>query len=314
MSLHREKLERTFPPETSRYFEVPSGESSKSIAMWQQMVDFAFKGSLRRNTPFVAVGGGVTGDLSGFAAASLLRGLPLIHVPTTLLAMVDSAIGGKTGVNHPFGKNTIGAFYHPRAVLFDPSFLTTLPEREWLCGISEVLKYGYIRDPELLDMGTRLADPASRTDDVLKDVIERSVRIKSDIVAGDARESGDRAFLNFGHTFAHALEALDGYSNINHGEAVYAGMIAALFVSRKNGAPVSDEALVSLQNVYNLDLEHFRDSTDQLVSLMANDKKNRDHTVRLVLLRDYGRPVVQSINDKRILKEAWNYMFDVLGR
>ncbi len=311
---HREKLEQAFPPKTSRYFEVPSGESSKSTDMWQQIIDFAFNGPLRRNTPLIAVGGGVTGDLSGFAAASLMRGLPLIQVPTTLLAMVDSAIGGKTGINHPYGKNTIGAFYHPKAVLFDPSFLATLPEREWLCGISEVLKYGYISDPDLLGMGTSLADPDTRSNGLLRDVIERSVRIKSDIVAGDAREAGERAYLNFGHTFAHALETLDGYRNINHGEAVYAGMIAALYVSRQFGAPVSDKPLISLQTVYNLDLQPYRGSIDHLVTFMANDKKNRDEIVRLVLLRDHNRPVVQHVDDSRLLKNAWRYLFDVLER
>ncbi len=311
---HREKLDGVFPPESTRCFEVPSGEDSKSITIWKRIIDFCFSGPVRRNIPLVAVGGGVTGDLAGFAAASLLRGLPLYHVPTTLLAMVDSAIGGKTGINHSYGKNTIGAFYHPRAVLFDTDFLETLPEREWLCGISEVLKYGYIADRDLLDQAVLLAEPGARTRDLLNRVIERSVGIKSSIVADDAREAGKRAWLNFGHTFGHALETLDNYRNINHGEAVYAGMIAALFVSRKVGYPVSDEPLLVLRDVYRLNLRPYTSSTDQLVTLMTHDKKNRNNHIRLVLIHKHGKPVIQTLDDKTLLKEAWNYTFEQLSR
>ncbi len=310
---HREKIEQVFPAESTRLFEVPPGEESKSVAAWNRIIDFAFSGPLRRNTPLVAVGGGVTGDLAGFAAASIMRGLPLYQVPTTLLAMVDSAIGGKTGINHAFGKNTIGSFYHPRAVLFDTGFLTTLPQREWLCGISEVLKYGYIADRQLLEQAAGLADPASRNRSLLHDVIERSVRIKAEVVAEDARESGKRAWLNFGHTFGHALETQDNYRNINHGEAVYAGMIAALFVSRKLGFNVSDEPLLALKKTYQLNLNAHAGSIDRLVTLMTQDKKNRDNNIRLVLVEGYGQPHVQTIDDRNLLKEAWKYTFDTLS-
>lgn len=313
-SAHYNLLEEVFPAGSNRYFEVPPGERSKSIEMWSLILDFAFEGSLRRNTSLVAVGGGITGDLAGFAAASLMRGIPLYHVPTTLLAMVDSAIGGKTGINHPYGKNTIGAFYHPEAVLFDTTFLETLPQREWLCGISEVLKYGYISDPALIDRATRLADPAGRNDELIRYVIEKSVSIKSDIVTSDAREAGKRAWLNFGHTFAHALETLGDYRNINHGEAVYAGMIAALYVSRQLGAPVSDHALVSLKNIYNLDLSSWASHSDDLVSLMEHDKKNRDRSIQLVVLDDIGKPVLRRLDERYLLKDAWQYVFDVLNR
>ena len=312
MSAHRKRITAAFPEDMVRCFEVPSGEESKSIAMWNRVMDFAFSGPLKRNTPLIAIGGGVTGDLAGFAAASLMRGLPLFHVPTTLLAMVDSAIGGKTGINHAFGKNTIGAFYHPRAVLFDTAFLETLPQREWLCGISEVLKYGYIADPDLLEDGAALADPATRTPELLQHVIERSVRIKSDVVATDAREAGRRAWLNFGHTFGHALEALDNYRNINHGEAVYAGMIAALFVSRRLGYEASDESLLQLKGKYRLDLGPYTSRTDELVTLMTHDKKNRDKDIRLVLVSAHGNPLVTSVSDISLLQEAWKYTFDVL--
>jgi len=312
MPAHRERINAAFPDTMARCFEVPSGETSKSIAMWNRVMDFAFSGALKRNTPLIAIGGGVTGDLAGFAAASLMRGLPLFHVPTTLLAMVDSAIGGKTGINHAFGKNTIGAFYHPRAVLFDTAFLDTLPQREWLCGISEVLKYGYISDPDLLQAGAALADPATRTPELLQHVIEHSVRIKSGVVAADAREAGRRAWLNFGHTFGHALETLDNYRNINHGEAVYAGMIAALFVSRRLGYEVSDEPLLQLKEKFRLDLGPYTSRSGELVTLMAHDKKNRDADIRLVLVSAHGKPLVTSVSDRSLLQEAWKYTFDVL--
>ena len=312
MATHRERINAAFPEDMVRCFEVPSGETSKSVAMWHRVMDFAFSGPLKRNTPFIAIGGGVTGDLGGFAAASLMRGLPLYHVPTTLLAMVDSAIGGKTGINHAFGKNTIGAFYHPRAVLFDTAFLETLPQREWLCGISEVLKYGYISDPGLLVDGAALADPATRTPELLQHVIERSVRIKSGVVAADARESGRRAWLNFGHTFGHALETLDNYRNINHGEAVYAGMIAALFVSRRLGYQASDDTLLQLKEKYRLDLRPYTSRAAELVTLMTHDKKNRDKDIRLVLVSAHGSPLITSVSDRSLMTDAWKYTFDVL--
>jgi 3-dehydroquinate synthase len=313
LASHRGRIDAAFPGAADRCFEVPPGEGSKSVAMWSRILDFAFSGPLKRNTPLVAIGGGVTGDLAGFAAASLMRGLPLYHVPTTLLAMVDSAVGGKTGINHRFGKNTIGAFYHPRAVLFDTAFLDTLPQREWLCGISEVLKYGYIADPELLEKGAALADPHTRTPEMLQDVIERSVRIKSGIVASDAREQGRRAWLNFGHTFGHALETLDNYRNINHGEAVYAGMIAALFVARHLGHDVTDEPLLKLKTKYSLNLDPYTSHAAELVTLMAHDKKNRDRDIRLVLVEGLGRPVVTGISDPALLHDAWHYTFETLS-
>jgi 3-dehydroquinate synthase len=313
LAAHRSRIERSFSGNGIRLFEVPPGEGSKTTAMWNRILDFAFSGPLKRNTPLIAVGGGVTGDLAGFAAATLMRGLPLYHVPTTLLAMVDSAIGGKTGVNHAFGKNTIGAFYHPQAVLFDTEFLDTLPHREWLCGMSEVLKYGYIADPGLLKEAAALAKPAGRTPDRLQQVIERSVRIKAGIVAADAREAGRRAWLNFGHTFGHALETMDNYRNINHGEAVYAGMIAALFVSRQLGHDVQDKPLLELKPDYGLDVTPYTSRVDELVTLMTHDKKNRDQDIRLVLLSEHGKPLTANVSDTSMLRDAWNYAFDALS-
>lgn len=310
--LHQSRIEAVFSPEKSRIFEVPSGESSKSIAMWKQMIDFSFSGPLLRNTPFIAIGGGVTGDLAGYVASSLMRGLPLYHIPTTLLAMVDSAIGGKTGINHPYGKNTIGAFYHPKAVIFDSLFLDTLPQREWLCGLSEILKYGYIADPDLIGEAALFADPRNRSAERLQKVILKSVQIKADIVREDSREGNKRAWLNFGHTFAHALEAFGEYGTINHGEAVYTGMIAALYIARKRGADVSDQPLLNLKKRYRLDLSSYTNHIGRLVTLMQHDKKNRGDEIRLVLLEGPAKPTIQPVDDHNLLAEAWEYTFDCL--
>lgn len=310
---HGSRINEAFPSGLVRMTLVPSGESSKCVTQWNRIIDFAFSDMVRRNTPVIAIGGGVTGDLAGFAAATLLRGLPLYHVPTTLLAMVDSAIGGKTGINHAFGKNTIGAFYQPEAVLFDTAFLDTLPQREWLCGISEVLKYGYIAEPSLLEEAARLADPQTRYRQSLHDVIIRSVRIKSSIVAEDTREAGKRAWLNFGHTFGHALETLDRYRHINHGEAVYAGMIAALHASRSLGFEAPDAPLLEMKKIFGLKLAPYTSRIDELVTLMTHDKKNRNSQIRLVLIENTGSPFVQPVDDSGILRDAWKYTFHALA-
>lgn len=315
---HGQLLSAFFGRAAQHAYLVPSGESSKQISRWSHLLDHAFTRPLRRTTPLVAIGGGVTGDLAGFAAASLMRGLPLVHIPTTLLAMVDSAIGGKTGVNHPYGKNTIGAFYHPSAVLFHTGFLRTLPTREWLCGLSEVFKYGYIQDESLLENAARLAEQGSfhgalDNESLLEHIIRSSVRIKAGIVGQDAREAGKRAWLNFGHTFGHALETLDGYKRLNHGEAIYAGMLAALYVSQKQGARVDADALLAMKNRYALNLQPYTAQVNTLVTLMKHDKKNRDEAIQLVLLQGPASPVVRKIHDHAMLEEAWQYVFDVLA-
>jgi 3-dehydroquinate synthase len=189
-----------------------------------------------RATTIVAVGGGVVGDLVGFAAASFLRGLPLVQVPTTVMAQVDSAIGGKVGVNHPQGKNLIGAFHAPRAVVADPGVLGTLPRREFRAGLYEVIKYGVIANPTLIDRLTHeLPRVFARDEQLLADIVAESCRIKAQVVSADERESGLRRVLNFGHTIGHALEAVTRYRRFRHGEAVAYGMLAALALGRTRG-------------------------------------------------------------------------------
>ena len=217
---------------------IPDGESHKNFATLQDVVTRLLELRAERRTMLVALGGGVVGDIAGFAAAIYQRGMPFIQVPTTLLAQVDSSVGGKTGINHPLGKNMVGAFYQPRAVLIDTECLATLPPRELAAGLAEVIKYGAIRDAGVL----RVARSATSTrwsraiPAALVHAIETSCRIKAAIVAADEREDGERALLNFGHTFGHAIENGVGYGEWLHGEAVAAGMVIAAEVSRPSRA------------------------------------------------------------------------------
>jgi 3-dehydroquinate synthase len=215
---------------------VPDGERSKTIATVGKVYDALLQRRADRGTTLIAVGGGVLGDLVGFAAATYLRGLPLVQVPTTVMAQVDSAMGGKVGVNHPQGKNLIGAFHPPRAVVADPAVLGTLPRREFRAGLYEVIKYGVIANPALIErMGQALPKIFARDADVVTEMVAESCRIKARIVSADERESGLRRVLNFGHTIGHALEAVTRYRRYRHGEAVAYGMLAALALGSARG-------------------------------------------------------------------------------
>jgi 3-dehydroquinate synthase len=209
---------------------LPPGERYKTLSSVQKIFDAAVEQRLERSSTLLALGGGVIGDMTGFAAASWLRGINFIQVPTTLLAMVDASIGGKTGVNHPKGKNLIGAFYQPRLVAIDPQVLTTLPGREWRAGMAEVIKYGIIWDEELLqklEAAPRLDRQSAIAPELLMEILRRSAQAKVDVVSQDEKESGIRAILNYGHTIGHAVESLTGYKLLKHGEAVAIGMVAA---------------------------------------------------------------------------------------
>lgn len=308
-TLHGSRIEKMCQPVFSdiHFLEVPEGEASKSLSKWQELVDKILKVGVERNTPILAVGGGVTGDLGGYVAASVLRGLPLLHMPTSLLAMVDSSIGGKTGINHATGKNLIGAFYQPQAVFADVSFLETLEQQEWITGMAEILKYAAIRDPDIFDelkilMGNRL-HPNERWEQVIR----RSARIKTDIVEEDALESGKRAYLNFGHTFGHALEKVAGYGAISHGEAVFVGMIAATFFSQKLGHPVDDVRFESFVSLYQQQMNPLPNDVEKLVEAMKSDKKVKNKKLRLVLLNDWGSPYIYECSDPSTLHDAWKY-------
>jgi 3-dehydroquinate synthase len=209
---------------------LSAGERYKTLNSLQKIYDAAIDQRLERSSTFLALGGGVIGDMTGFAASSWLRGINFIQVPTSLLAMVDASIGGKTGVNHPRGKNLIGAFYQPRLVLIDPDVLKTLPTREFRAGMAEVIKYGIIWDAELLTMLEKAdgLDRLSELDsELVSEILRRSAQAKVDVVSQDEKEAGIRAILNYGHTIGHAVESLTGYKVVNHGEAVAIGMVAA---------------------------------------------------------------------------------------
>ena len=227
--------ERAIASLTAAGFEVascilPAGERYKNLNSIQKIYDTALENRLERSSTIVALGGGVIGDMAGFAAATWLRGINAVQVPTTLLAMVDSAIGGKTGVNHPQGKNLIGAFHQPRLVLIDPDVLKTLPMREFRAGMAEVIKYGVIWDAELfaqMEASKHLNQLRYMKPELIDAILTRSCQAKADVVGKDEKEAGLRAILNYGHTIGHAVESLTGYRVVNHGEAVGIGMVAA---------------------------------------------------------------------------------------
>lgn len=275
-----------------RTLVLPDGEQYKSIEQVGRIWDALLEAGFNRRCTLIALGGGVIGDMVGFAAASYQRGVAFIQVPTTLLSQVDSSVGGKTGVNHPLGKNMIGAFWQPKAVLVDIDTLNTLPDRELSAGLAEVIKYGFIRDEAFLCwLETNMAQLRQRDPNMLAEAIARSCQIKADIVAEDETEQGVRALLNLGHTFGHAIEAHQGYGNWLHGEAVGAGMAMAATLSRELG--FIDEAVLARTLVViesaGLPLAAPAEMTpEHFLTHMRRDKKNIDSRLRLVLLNALG--------------------------
>jgi 3-dehydroquinate synthase len=274
---------------------VPDGEAAKSPVILAALWERAAEVPLTRQDVVVAIGGGVVGDLGGFLAATYARGIDVVQVPTTVLSQVDAAIGGKTGINLPAGKNLVGAFHQPRAVVCDTGTLATLTERVRREGFGEIVKYGLIRDPEVLDLLE--ADPSVASwgaADRLRDLVERSVAVKAAVVGSDERETGERAHLNLGHTVGHAVETLTGYSEVLHGEAVAVGTVAALRIGVAVGrTPVEvasrgEAVLASL----GLPVRVPRLDRGAVWDAMARDKKAVPGSVRFVLLDDVGRPFV----------------------
>jgi 3-dehydroquinate synthase len=274
---------------------IPDGESHKNFATLESVVTRLLELKAERKTMIVALGGGIVGDIAGFAAAIYQRGMPFVQVPTTLLAQVDSSVGGKTGINHPLGKNMIGAFYQPRAVLIDTQCLSTLPKREVAAGLAEVIKYGAIRDAGFFAWLEGNADAlVARDPAALTHAIHESCRIKAAIVAADEREEGERALLNFGHTFGHAIENGMGYGEWLHGEAVAAGMVVAARVSQRLGriAGADVDRLQALVARAGLPVAVPALGFDRWKSLLARDKKVAAGTIRYVLLDAIGKAVI----------------------
>ncbi|MBC8099857.1 MAG: 3-dehydroquinate synthase [Armatimonadetes bacterium] len=274
-------------PQTS-FALMPDGEAYKTLATVAQLyTDFAAAGLDRAGT-VLALGGGVVGDAAGFAAATYMRGVRLVQMPTTLLAMVDSSVGGKVGVDLPQGKNLVGAFKQPSLVLIDPDVLQTLPPRQWACGMAEALKHGLLADESLLD-------PALHTPDRAAALVARAVRVKVDVVQRDPYEQGERAHLNLGHTFAHAIEQVSGYRWL-HGEAVGVGLIAAARLSHLLGLcdsalPTQVEAIIGRVGLPTR-LQDSALTPDALLAAMATDKKWFGGKARFVLLRGIGQPMI----------------------
>jgi 3-dehydroquinate synthase len=286
---------------------IPDGEAHKSWQTAHDLLSRMLELGVDRSTVLVALGGGVVGDLAGFAAAIYQRGIPFVQIPTTLLAQVDSSVGGKTGVNHPLGKNMIGAFHQPRAVLIDLDCLSTLPAREFAAGLAEVVKYGAIRARDFFDWLEASRGALDARDPVaLEHAIAESCRIKAEIVAADERESGERALLNFGHTFGHAIEAAAGYGEWLHGEAVAAGMVLAAELSRRvTGLPAGDALrLVRLLEESHLPVAPPPIPTARWLELMARDKKAEGGAMRFVLLDALGRATARSGIDEAALREV----------
>ncbi|RNC85595.1 MAG: 3-dehydroquinate synthase [Balneola sp.] len=288
-------------------YVVPSGETNKSLDQFSSVAHFVLQSGVERNTALLAIGGGVVGDLAGFVAASVLRGIPLIHMPTTLLAMVDSSIGGKTGINHTVGKNLLGAFYQPKAVFADIRFLKSLPKKEWVNGLSEILKYGMIEAPDIFEQLTLLTKNgkfASPKEWI--PIISQSAQIKADIVSKDVKESGIREALNFGHTFAHVIENVGNYEKYSHGEAVFAGMFGAVSVSNAIGASIGLANLEQFKPLYDFNLSELSSTGKELTQLMLNDKKVKDNIIRLILLQELGDPFVKPFSETLLIEESWN--------
>ena len=275
---------------------VPDGEAHKDWATLYDVHTRLLELKAERSTMLIALGGGVIGDLAGFAAATYQRGMPLVQIPTTLLAQVDSSVGGKTAVNHPLGKNMIGAFYQPSAVIIDSATLSTLPDREYASGLAEVVKYGAIRSPEFFVwLESNVKPLRARDDAALLHAIHESCRIKAEIVAADERETGERALLNFGHTFGHAIEVGTGYGVWLHGEAVAAGMVLAGELSvRVTGLPAIDNVrLRQLLSRFGLPIDPPALGAERYLELMARDKKVQAGKLRLVVLEALGRATIR---------------------
>ena len=279
---------------------LPDGEAYKNTETLNTIYDVLLQNRCERSTTLIALGGGVIGDLTGYAAATYLRGVPFIQIPTTLLSQVDSSVGGKTGINHPLGKNMIGAFYQPQLVLADIDTLQTLPAREFSAGVAEVIKYGLIRDADFFDwLEVNMAKLMQLDEEVLSEAIYRSCQNKADVVAKDEHELGERALLNLGHTFGHAIENAMGYGVWLHGEAVAAGTMMAADLSQRMAWLTANE-VIRIKNslvAANLPINPPDLGATKYLDLMGLDKKVENGKIRLVLQQGIGKAVITSDYD-----------------
>lgn len=283
---------------------VPDGEEAKTLKVAAELYDAALAAGIERGAAIIALGGGVVGDVAGFVAATWLRGVPFIQIPTTLLAQVDASVGGKVAVNHPKGKNLIGAFYQPAAVIADLDTLATLSPREVRAGLAEVIKYGVIMDAGFFTyLEDHLEDALSGEVEVLETIVLRSCTLKAEIVARDERESGLRAILNFGHTIGHAIEAVTGFDTYRHGEAVAMGMVAAARLAVRRGMFSEEETdrlvVLLLRAGLPVDLPAFEPAAFQ--AALGHDKKVRQGQLRMILPERLGRVQVTPVSLEEIM-------------
>ena len=308
--LYLDKIIHSLETTDVRYDTVilEDGEQFKTMSSVELIIDTLLKNRHDRNTTLIALGGGVIGDITGFAAAIYQRGVNFIQIPTTLLSQVDSSVGGKTGVNHPSGKNMIGAFFQPQCVIADTSTLDTLPMRELSAGFAEVIKYGLIHDPEFFNwLEQNIGLLMQRDYKLLSHAILVSCQTKADIVAIDERESGIRAILNLGHTFGHAIEAAMGYGNWLHGEAVATGMVMAADLSERHHwiEPEVKQRTIDLLQKAGLPVKSPGEMTIQkYMDAMAIDKKVDSGVIKFILLKQLGKAVITSDYDPDLLKQT----------
>ncbi len=293
---------------------LADGEEYKTLSAVQSIIDVLIERRHDRKTTLIALGGGVVGDITGFAAAIYQRGVPFIQIPTTLLSQVDSSVGGKTGVNHPSGKNMIGAFHQPRCVIADTDSLDTLPDRELSAGMAEVIKYGLIHDAGFFGwLEQNIEGLMARDKGLLAEAIRTSCQTKADIVAADEREAGMRAILNLGHTFGHAIESAMGYGHWLHGEAVAAGMVMAADLSQRQGWVDGTVKARSIELLHRAGLPTAAPeemTPEQFLDIMAIDKKVDAGVIKLVLLKALGQAFVSADYDPQLLQRTLEHSAD----
>ena len=285
---------------------IPHGETYKTIQYLLPVYDQLLGAKIERSTPVIALGGGVIGDMAGFVAATVLRGVPFIQIPTTLLAMVDASVGGKTGINHAVGKNLIGAFHQPIAVYADPEVLKTLPPRELRGGLAECIKHDCIRDADgFAALEQNITRALSLDSDYLTELVAHNVAIKSRVVEADQFENGERAHLNFGHTFGHAIETISQYQ-YSHGEAVALGMVGAVYMSEKLGLldEVSRRRIVSVIELAGLPVRGMKLDPAAVIDAMIFDKKVKGGKIRFILLDRIGHAVIRDDLPPELVREA----------
>jgi 3-dehydroquinate synthase len=285
---------------------IPAGEAQKSLRRAEQIYTQLLRRNAGRGTTIIALGGGVVGDLAGFVAATYQRGLPFVQLPTTLLSQVDSSVGGKVGINHPLGKNMIGAFHQPEFVLADISTLRTLPDREIVCGLGEIVKYGIIMDADFFSrLEKEMPSALKRNPVMLRGFVADCCTMKSFIVARDERENGLRAILNFGHTIGHAFEKAGGYRSLKHGEAVLLGMLAETMISHKLGLIDEKHKQRICDLIRSMPLPRIRrTSSARLIRTMRSDKKSADGRIRMILPRNIGSVTLPTPVDEKLIVQV----------